>query len=110
MTLPPMPIWEKTVIRTMRSCYNVRTMEKAIWETIELYCPVCETTFNQLVVLHKAPMGFKIDKYLAGMVENHDHQAYQAFQAAQARAKPVEDGTPPAEPEDDGPRRPENTR
>jgi hypothetical protein len=35
------------------------------------------------------PKGFKIDKYLAGMVENHDHKAYQA---AKAQAKLVDAG------------------
>lgn len=66
-------------------------MEETIWETFELFCPVCNVTFNQLVVLHKVPKGFKIDKYLAGMVENHDHKAYQA---AKAQAKPVDEGAP----------------
>lgn len=53
-------------------------MADAIWKEYQLYCPVCDVKFKQLVVLHKLPKGFKIDPYLAGMVEQHDHQAYQA--------------------------------
>ncbi len=52
-----------------------------------LFCPICNASFTQPVILHKVPKGFKIDRYLAGMVENHDHQA---FQAARAQAKPVD--------------------
>ena len=73
----------------VRARCNNRSMQETIWETIELFCPVCNATFNQLVVLHKVPKGFKIDKYLAGMVENHDHKAYQA---AKAQAKLVDAG------------------
>ncbi|MGA2832266.1 MAG: hypothetical protein ABSE55_04265 [Terracidiphilus sp.] len=69
-------------------------MQKTIWETFELFCPVCNTTFNQLVVLHKVPEGFKIDKYLAGMVENHNHKAYQA---AKAQAQTDDGGAAQAE-------------
>jgi len=62
-------------------------MQETIWETIELFCPVCNATFNQLVVLHKVPKGFKIDKYLAGMVENHDHKAYQEAKLAHFKVR-----------------------
>ncbi len=61
--------------------YNVLTMTDASFQEYELYCPVCNAHFKQLVVLHKLPKGFQIEPYLAGMVESHDHAAYQAWQA-----------------------------
>jgi hypothetical protein len=71
------------------SCYNLRTMAEAIFQEIQLYCPVCDANFTQLVVLHKLPKGFKTDSYLADMVERHNHQA---FQAARKQAKSVDAG------------------
>jgi hypothetical protein len=56
-------------------------MANAEFKEFELYCPVCRVKFIQLVVLHKLPKNFSIDRYLAIMVENHDHQAYQASEA-----------------------------
>jgi len=53
-------------------------MADAIWKEIELYCPVCDVNFKQLVVLHKLPKNFKIEKLLSVLVKQHDHQAYQA--------------------------------
>jgi len=52
-------------------------MTDAISREFELHCPVCKTTFRQLVVLHKVPENFRIENYLAGMIERHDHKAYQ---------------------------------
>ncbi|MGB9406124.1 MAG: hypothetical protein WCA89_01245 [Terracidiphilus sp.] len=60
-------------------------MAKTNCYEFRLFCPICNASFTQLVILHKVPKGFKIDSYLAGMVERHDHQA---FQAARADAKP----------------------
>jgi hypothetical protein len=58
-------------------------MAYAIWKEYELYCPVCDHTFKQLVVLHKVPEGFEIEPYLAGFVAGHDHKAYQEYRAKQ---------------------------
>jgi 5-methylcytosine-specific restriction endonuclease McrA len=57
-------------------------MTDAIWKEIRLFCPVCNDHFTQLVVIHKVPANFKIEPYLEGMIERHDHQAFQ-----QAKAK-----------------------
>ena len=56
---------------------------KTIYEEYELYCPVCDHTFKQLVVLHKVPEDFDMGPHLQGMVERHDHAAYQAWKAKQ---------------------------
>jgi len=40
-----------------------------------------------LVVLHKLPRNFKIDSYLAGMVESHNHKAFQEAKAQQRQAQ-----------------------
>ena len=56
-------------------------MANASFQEYELFCPVCNVRFKQLVVLHKLPKGFEIEPYLAGMVERHDHAAYQAAKA-----------------------------
>jgi C4-type Zn-finger protein len=58
-------------------------MSKSINLEYELYCPVCDHTFKQPVFLHKVPDDFDIEPYLAGMVERHDHAAYQAYRAKQ---------------------------
>lgn len=52
-------------------------MADAIWREYELFCPVCNAYFTQLVVLHEVPEGFEIGPYLAGFVERHGHEAFQ---------------------------------
>jgi len=52
-------------------------MADAIWNEYELFCPVCDAHFKQLVVLHAVPKNFDITPCLAGFVERHDHEAYQ---------------------------------
>jgi C4-type Zn-finger protein len=69
-------------------------MTDAIWKEFRLFCPVCNDTFTQLVVIHKVPANFKIEPYLEGMVERHDHQAYQ-----QAKAKAQADSETGAKPD-----------
>ena len=61
-------------------------MAEAIWNEYELFCPVCNTHFKQLVVLHKVPENFDIAPYLAGFVESHDHKAWQEAQRKKADA------------------------
>jgi hypothetical protein len=61
-------------------------MADAIYKEYELYCPVCQVTFKQLVVLHKVPKDFRIDDYLAGMVEQHDHKAFKDAMAQSDRS------------------------
>jgi hypothetical protein len=56
-------------------------MANATYKEFKLFCPICNVTFTQLVVLHKLPENFNIDRYLAGMVESHNHKEYQAYQA-----------------------------
>jgi hypothetical protein len=60
---------------------RIRIVAKAEWLEFRLFCPVCNVHFTQLVVLHKLPKNFKIEPYLAGMVESHDHKAVQEAQA-----------------------------
>jgi hypothetical protein len=60
-------------------------MADAEWKEYRLFCPICQDHFTQLVVLHKLPRGFKIEPYLAGMVESHDHKAYQEAKAKKAQ-------------------------
>ncbi len=55
-------------------------MADAMWKKYELFCPVCNAHFMQLVVLHKVPENFDITPYLDGFVESHDHKAWQAAQ------------------------------
>jgi hypothetical protein len=62
-------------------------MASAKWMEYRLFCPVCNDYFTQLVVLHKLPENFKIDPYLAGMVQNHDHKAYRDAKAQMERAQ-----------------------
>jgi hypothetical protein len=52
-------------------------MADAIWNEYELFCPVCDAYFKQLVVLHEVPENFDIVPYLAGIVERHNHEAFQ---------------------------------
>jgi hypothetical protein len=52
-----------------------------------LFCPICNDYFTQLVVLHKLPKNFKIDSYLAGMVESHNHKAFQDAKAQKDNAR-----------------------
>jgi uncharacterized protein (DUF2225 family) len=61
-------------------------MADAIWNEYELFCPVCNTHFKQLVVLHKVPKNFDIASYLAGFVERHDHKAWQDAQRQKAES------------------------
>ncbi len=56
---------------------------KTIHEEFELYCPVCEHSFKQLVVLHKVPEDFDLGAHLQGMVERHDHKSYQEWKSRQ---------------------------
>ena len=66
-------------------------MADAIWKEYELFCPVCNATFKQLVVLHKVPENFDITPYLEGFVKSHDHKAWQ--EAQRQKAEPG-DGEP----------------
>ncbi len=60
-------------------------MADAIWKEYELFCPVCNAYFKELVVIYKELENFDITPYLAGFVERHDHKA---FQEAQREAAP----------------------
>jgi C4-type Zn-finger protein len=62
-----------------------RLIKEPIYQEYELYCPVCDHTFKQLVVLHKVPEDFDVGPYLAGMVERHDHKAYQEYRDKQLK-------------------------
>jgi 5-methylcytosine-specific restriction endonuclease McrA len=62
-------------------------MADAIWKEYELFCPVCNATFKQLVVLHKVPKNFDITPYLDGFVKSHDHKTWQ-----EARRQKAESG------------------
>jgi hypothetical protein len=46
-----------------------------------LFCPICNDYFTQLVVIHELPENFNIEPHLAGMVERHNHKAYQEAKA-----------------------------
>ena len=59
---------------------------KAEWMEYRLFCPICNDYFTQLVVLHKLSSNFKIESYLAGMVENHDHKAYREAKAEKEKS------------------------
>jgi hypothetical protein len=61
-------------------------MADAIWKEYELFCPVCNAYFKQLVVLHKVPDNFDITPYLSGFVERHGHEAFQAAQRKKAQS------------------------
>ncbi|MGB0065627.1 MAG: hypothetical protein WBP85_14390 [Terracidiphilus sp.] len=61
-------------------------MADAIWNEYELFCPVCNVTFKQLVVLHKVPENFDIAPYLEGFVKSHDHKAFQEAQRQKAES------------------------
>lgn len=61
-------------------------MADAIWKEYELFCPVCNAHFKQLVVLHKVPKNFDITPHLAGFVERHDHKAWQDAQRQKAES------------------------
>jgi len=65
-------------------------MNDAIWREYELYCPVCNAPFKQLVMLHKVPDDFDIAPYLQGFIERHDHNAFEESrrQKSQAAADP----------------------
>ena len=52
-------------------------MANAIFREYRLYCPICDHTFTQVVVLHKLPKDFNVDSVLANCVASHDHKAYQ---------------------------------
>jgi hypothetical protein len=65
-------------------------MANAIFQEFKLFCPICNVTFTQPVFVHKVPKNFSIEKYLHIMVENHNHQAYQAAQAHKKDAVPDE--------------------
>ena len=72
-------------------------MTDAIWKEFRLFCPVCNDHFTQLVVIHKVPANFNIEPYLEGMIESHNHQA---FQLAKAKALAERaDGADPEKPE-----------
>ena len=59
-------------------------MADASWKEYELFCPVCNAHFRQLVALHKLPKNFDITPYLDGFVERHDHKAWQEAQRQKA--------------------------
>jgi len=61
-------------------------MADAIWKEYELFCPVCNATFKQLVVLHKLPENFDMTPYLDSMVKSHDHKAFQEARRKEAEA------------------------
>lgn len=52
-------------------------MADAVWREYELFCPVCNVYFKQLVVVHEVPEGFDVGPYLEGFVERHDHAAFR---------------------------------
>jgi hypothetical protein len=61
-------------------------MADAIWKEYDLFCPVCNASFKQLVVLHEAPENFDIAPYLAGFVKSHDHKAFQEAERQKAQS------------------------
>lgn len=67
-------------------------MADASWMEYELFCPVCNAYFKQLVVLHEAPENFDVAAYLDGFVERHDHKAWQEGQRKKAEAGGAQDG------------------
>jgi hypothetical protein len=70
-------------------------MPDASWKEYELFCPVCNAHFIQLVVLHKVPKNFDITPYLAGFVERHDHKAWQEAQQKKAESGDSENSPQP---------------
>jgi hypothetical protein len=62
-------------------------MANARWMEYRLFCPICNDYFTRLVTLHKLPKNFKIDPYLAGMVERHNHKAFQDAKAQKDNAR-----------------------
>jgi len=64
-------------------------MTNAIFKEFRLYCPICDHTFTQLVVLHKVPEDYNLDRVLADAVARHDHKA---FQEAKAQGRIVNNG------------------
>ena len=62
-------------------------MAKARWMMYTLFCPVCNDYFKELVVIYKVPKNFDIEPHLAGMVERHDHNAFQEAKAQMERAR-----------------------
>ena len=61
-------------------------MASAEFKEYTLFCPVCKVNFKQLIVLHKLPKNFNVDRILANAVESHNHQAYQDAQAQKNKA------------------------
>jgi hypothetical protein len=61
-------------------------MADAIYKEYELFCPVCNVYFKQLVVLHRAPENFDIAPYLDGFARRHDHKAWQEARRKKAEA------------------------
>lgn len=66
-------------------------MANAIWKEYELFCPVCNVNFKQLVVLHKVPENFDITPYLDGFVKSHNHEAWREAQRKKAEAEDSKD-------------------
>jgi hypothetical protein len=56
-------------------------MANASFREYQLYCPICDHTFTQLLVLHKLPKDLNVDSILANCVAGHDHKAYQDAKA-----------------------------
>ena len=61
-------------------------MASAEFREYTLFCPVCNVNFKQLIVLHKLPKNFNVDRVLADAVERHDHKAYQDAQVQKNKA------------------------
>jgi hypothetical protein len=64
-------------------------MANAIFKEFRQYCPICDHTFTQLVVLHKVPEDYNCDRILADAAAHHDHKA---FEEAKARGEIVNTG------------------
>jgi hypothetical protein len=52
-------------------------MLDAAFKEFRLYCPICDHTFTQLIVLHKVSKNYDLAPVLADAVARHDHKAYQ---------------------------------
>jgi hypothetical protein len=76
-------------------------MPDAEWIEYRLFCPACDDYFTQLVALHQLPRNFDIDSHLTGMVERHNHKAYQEARAQ--KEKSSVDGQVPYPPDAEKP-------
>jgi hypothetical protein len=65
---------------------DAQLMADAKWMEYRLFCPICNDYFTQLVVLDELPKNFTIDRYLAGIVEGHNHKVFQGAKAQSMRS------------------------